>query len=879
MQGRPGPLAAWLLLPVLVAAEESPLVREVAIEGLAGARAARLRPYLKVGLGQPLSPAAVRESVELLFATGDFEDVRVEQRPVARGVAVVFLPRPAPRMRELRVRGDRILGEKELRRVTRLRWGEPLWEARLEEAARDAALALVERGHLEARVLASALRVGEGASAVFDVQAGPLARVEQITVEGASQETLRALEEEARPRRGAPWQRSLAMKAADRMRRELASRRRWRASVEVLEQYDPKTARVRLRFLVRPGPRISVSFRGTRLPAEQRRLVERVVRDAGAQGDALEEAGERVEQELHARGHRSPSVSQLEEQAPPDRLEIVYLVEAGAAAQVGSVQVVGVESLGLEPRLLTQAGAPLRDDVLERDAASLTRSLRELGFAEASVESEVPEGGGVVPVVLRARTGARSVVSSALVEAPSEAGVPVPALLTQPGAAYRVRTVALDKATLQNAWRDAGFLLAEVEPELDFTEDRGGVRVVFRVEPGPRTKVGDVVVAGLQQTREAVVRRELGFKPGDPFSLTRVLDAQRRLQGLGVFERVSARELVSAPADSLPVVIAAEEAPRSAVSYGLGYAERDLLRGSVEVTLRNLYGMDRSLSSFARISFRGSRLFATYREPRLFGRRQELFVTGFREEQDRDAFDFVRYGGLLQTARALSSRLTLITRLTYQLTDVFNVDVPLDEIDRQFRSSIFSGPSASLVLDTRNDPLDPRRGQFVGADLGLSHGLLGGDSFVKGFLQAASYAPLNPRLVLALQGRLGLSGTFRGEPPRLPLPDRFFAGGDYSLRGFAIDAVNPEGGNSLLLGSAELRFAVRPRFELAAFSDAGNVFPLVRDFTLGELRYTAGLGLRYKSSIGPLRVDWGYKLNRRAGEKGYQLHVTVGHAF
>jgi outer membrane protein insertion porin family len=254
-------------------------------------------------------------------------------------------------------------------------------------------------------------------------------------------------------------------------------------------------------------------------------------------------------------------------------------------------------------------------------------------------------------------------------------------------------------------------------------------------------------------------------------------------------------------------------------------------------------------------------------------------VTGFREEQDRDAFDFVRYGGLLQTARALSSRLTLITRLTYQLTDVFNVSVPLDEIDRQFRNSTFSGPSASLVFDSRNDPLDPRKGQFVGADMGLSHGLLGGDSFVKGFLQAASYTPLRPRLVLALQGRLGLARTFRGEPPRLPLPDRFFAGGDYSLRGFAIDAVNPEGGNSLLLGSAELRIAVRARFELAAFSDAGGVFPLASDLALEGLRYSAGVGLRYKSSIGPLRVDWGYKLNRRPGEGAYQLHVTVGHAF
>jgi outer membrane protein insertion porin family len=397
-------------------------------------------------------------------------------------------------------------------------------------------------------------------------------------------------------------------------------------------------------------------------------------------------------------------------------------------------------------------------------------------------------------------------------------------------------------------------------------------------------------VSGLKRTREEVVRRELGFAPGDAFAPTKVLEAQRRLQGLGIFERVSVREILMGAGDTLPVVVTVEEAPRTAVAYGLGYAERDLLRGNVEVTQRNLLGMDRSLSSFARVSFRGSRLVATYREPRLLSRRQELFVTGFREEQDRDAFDFVRAGGQLQAARTLSRRLTLIARLTYQHTDVFNISVPLDEIDRQFRSSTFAGPSSSLVYDSRDDPLDPRHGRFVSADLGVSHGVLGGDSFVKSFVQTASFSALTPRLVLAVQARLGLARTFRGAPPRLPLPDRFFAGGDYSLRGFKIDfagplergsngALQPTGGNGLLLGSVELRLAAARRIEVAAFSDVGNVYPLASEITLRDLRYSAGLGLRYKSSIGPIRVDWGYKLNRRADEQAYQFHVTVGHAF
>jgi outer membrane protein insertion porin family len=483
-----------------------------------------------------------------------------------------------------------------------------------------------------------------------------------------------------------------------------------------------------------------------------------------------------------------------------------------------------------------------------------------------------------LPVLFRARPGPRTTVSKASVEM-APAGLKLPTLLTQPEQPYRLRTLALDKNALLQALRDSGYLQAQLEAQVEWSEDKSTAQVSFRVTPGPETRFGDVVVAGLQRTREEVVRRELMVAPGDPFSPTKLVEAQRRLQGLGIFERVEAHEIASEPGEQQPVVVALDEAPRAAIAYGVGYAEHDLLRGSVEVTLKNLAGMDRTLSTYARISFLGSRLLATYKEPRLFGHRRDLYLTAFREEQERDSFSYLRYGALVQTARALSRRLTFISRFTYQRTETFNIKVPISEIDREFLPSTFSGPSASLVLDTRNDPLIPKRGVFVGADASLSHRVLGGDSFAKSLIQAASFTSLTPRLVLALAGRIGLSRTYHDEPPRLPLPERFFAGGDYSLRGYDLDSVDPEGGNALLLGSVELRFAVTPRWELAAFSDLGNTYPLVSDMRLNDLLYTVGAGIRYRTPIGPLRIDYGHKLNPRPGESTYHVHVTVGYAF
>jgi outer membrane protein insertion porin family len=338
-------------------------------------------------------------------------------------------------------------------------------------------------------------------------------------------------------------------------------------------------------------------------------------------------------------------------------------------------------------------------------------------------------------------------------------------------------------------------------------------------------------------------------------------------------------------------VVSVQEAPRTTWSWGVGYSEQDRVRGSVELTRRNLGGLGRTASVFARGSFRGSRFLLNLREPWLFGRKLDSFFSGFWEEENRTTFDFNRMGGIVQTGRRLDTRTSLILRYLYQDTNVFNIEVPIEELDRQYRTYTVSGPSASLIFDTRDDPLEPKRGLLLGADFQLSLEALGGVSYLRGFLQATSVRRLRPALVLVLSARLGLAGTFGAEPPLLPLPERFFAGGDYGPRGFPVDGVGPKfvgtdgqvyatGGNAVALGGAELRYNLSRSFQLASFLDNGNVFPETRDLALSRLRWSAGLGLRYRTPIGPVRFDWGYILDPEPGDdKRYHFHLTIGHAF
>jgi outer membrane protein insertion porin family len=535
---------------------------------------------------------------------------------------------------------------------------------------------------------------------------------------------------------------------------------------------------------------------------------------------------------------------------------------------------------------------PLEDAKVDEDVRTLTHTLEDAGYVDAVVEAVVAEGGGPQRVHLRARPGPRTAVASLTMDSPE----PLPPgerheLRMRTGAPYRVRDLVQDRGILLSAYRDAGYPRVEATPAVAFSEDRNEARVTWKIAPGPQVQIGRIVVAGLEQTREKVVRRELALKEGKPLGLGDLVESQKRLAALGIFERISITELYADPDRAQVLVVSAEEGPRTTFAYGVGYSERELLRGSVEVSRRNLGGLDRTLTAYARGSFRGSRLLLGYREPYLFSTTRDLYLAAFREEEARTGFSFTRSGVLAQTLTRLNPRLSLSVRYTFQDTHLFDVEIPLDEVERQFRTYTLSGPSVSVVSDRRDDALDPRRGLFLGADLQSSLRALGGASFLKAFVQASNYQPVSPRLTVALSGRVGLATTFGlGEPEQLPLPERFFAGGDYGPRGFKTDYAGPldlgsagefvpTGGNALLFGGVELRYAWTRSFSFAAFSDVGTVYPLVSDMDLSELFYTTGVGLRYRTPVGPVRLEWGRKLNPRPGETPYRFHITIGNAF
>src|SRR5260221_3960192 len=268
----------WLAVP----AEAN--VRSVRIEAPAPGR---FTPYVDIRPGHPLDAEAVRRAVELLHATGEFEEVVVEAERGSEGIDVVFRARRAPLLAGARVVGDRVLSPAALLKRGRLRLGEPLWPARLERAGRDAALAFVAAGYLEAVVSVETQRGPAGTELIFLVQAGARARVAAVRVEVSDGETTIALRDLVRPSVGDPYRKAQAERAAERMRRRLVTAGRWRATGEVQEKYDPRSARGDLTFAATSGGLTQLAVLGTAVSRSLHHGVPDIVRDRRALGDAL----------------------------------------------------------------------------------------------------------------------------------------------------------------------------------------------------------------------------------------------------------------------------------------------------------------------------------------------------------------------------------------------------------------------------------------------------------------------------------------------------------------------------------------------------------------------------------------------------------------
>jgi outer membrane protein insertion porin family len=790
----------------------------------------------------------------------------------------------------------------------------------------------------------------------FTIDPGPRANVGTVQIEGTPAEGREAFLKSVHAVPSTPYEPIETTAGLSGYVQKVRKKGRYEASASFRPRPSADSTVVDLTIFVQIGRLVTIAYRGDPLPRDRQAELVPLAREGTVDQDLIEDAILRIKRYLNQQGYWKADAT-VEREEGDGTLTIVFTVRSGAQYRVSEgVEVQGNKSVPIEqlrPALVKlQANDIFVGSNLSAAVNVIAGQYQRLGYAQAKINGTENElnppapGQGLVKPIIIINEGPLTVVGSVAFDGTTNVpeGQLRPLIASAPGTPYYEPRIADDRDKVMLEYRNRGFESVNVVVKPTLANDGRQADLAFKIIEGPQTIVDHILIVGNTRTDERVIKRELLLQEGKPLGLEDIAESQRRLSALGLFRRFRIEELAHGGASKKDVLITVEEAAARTFSYGGGAeASRRLIaradgsaeerldvapRGFIDVGFRNLGGRNRSFDVYSRVAlhpattdsestgttgvgFSEYRLVGTYREPRALGLNADLALTAAVEQGNRSTFDFARKGVTAELARRLAPGVRVSGRYSFSTTRTFNEQLsPADQarIDRIFPQVRLSSFAGAISRDTRDDVLDPSKGAFVSGESSIAARALGGQvGFVKSYVQGFWFhrLPIRKRVIFAGRAAMGLADGFPrvvaastpgGEPETiedLPASERFFAGGDTTIRGFALDTVGapntissagfPKGGNALVLLNAELRLPVWRDLGAAVFMDGGNVFNRASEVDVGALRGSAGFGVRYRSPIGPIRFDVGFKLERRvvAGrlEPAQAFHFSIGQAF
>ena len=696
-------------------------------------------------------------------------------------------------------------------------------------------------------------------------------------------------------------------------------------------KYDAAANTAQPTLRIEAGPRIQVRTVGAKVSPAKLQWYIPVFEEHAVDRDLLVEGAHNLRDYLQSNGYYEADVEFKEQKVVNGRASIDYLINTGDRHKLVDIQIHGNryfsvqqlrERMFLRPAYFLEfPHGRYSENLLRRDEDSIANLYRSNGFRQVEVSHRVIDNyagrTGRIAVLLEIREGPQEFIASLTVDGIESLDKPkvLAGLTSVEGQPFSDFNVAVDRDTILAKYFEAGFPAATFEWSSRPAADPDRVDLSYTIREGRRQYVREVIYTGNRTTRPRLINRTLEMNPGDPLSPTAITDTQRKLYDLGVFSRVDAA-IQDPDGDTTRkyVLFDLEEARRYSLALGLG-AEIARIGGcstcldapagqtgfspriSLNLSRSDLWGIAHSLSLRLRASTLEQQALLTYTWPDFASHPDLKFsITGLADNsKDVRTFSYRRAEGSLQLSRQVSKATTFFYRYTYRGVEIDQNTLKITP----YLIPLLSQPvrvgmlSWGMVQDHRDDPIEPHQGYYNTVDLGLAEHALGSErNFVRFLGRNASYYPLGRKFVLARSLEFGEIYAFQAGGDQLdavPLPERFFGGGGASHRGFPEEQAGPRdpetgfpiGGTAELFNQTELRFPlIGENIGAVLFHDMGNTYSSLSDISfrvrqrdLTDFDYmvhAAGVGLRYRTPVGPLRVDFAYSINppRFFGFKG-----------
>lgn len=933
----------------------------------------RLQEILPLKPGEPLHISDVRAAIERLYATGRYVDIAADAELEEGGVVLTFITTASYFIGRITVEGvsdpptpDALIN------AARLDMGTLFTREAVDQAMRNITGALRQNGFFEPAIEPRFEQdpATQQIGIHFEINPGKRARYSRPVIEGAAEDNLPALIKATKWKGWFNWQKVTDTRTGEGIDRILGwyrSRDRLEASVALDKlDYDRDTNRVTPAIKVEPGPKVDVRVAGAGISRGKMRQLLPVYEEQSVDRDLLNEGAENLREHLESKGYFNATVKydRLTKEGAAEQI-VEYTVDRGERHRVVAVTIRGnryFDEATLRERMYVRPAALLQfrhgrysEALIERDIEAIEALYRSSGFRDVAVRHRIERDAGGkatdIGVHLEVREGPQWLVSKLDVEGVSEENreTVLGMLQSQEGQPFSEFNASIDRDNVLTYYFDRGYPDALFEYRYEPAEAHHAVELHYRIQEGERKFVRRVLITGgLKSTNEGLVRDRVLLAPGEPLSRSAMLETQRRLYELGIFARVDmALQNPEGEEQNKYVLLGFEEARRWTVTGGIG-AEVAKIGGcsncytapagetgfsprvSFGVTRRNFLGTGHMISLQSRFSTLQQRAVLSYNAPQFRGKENVslLFSTLYDDSREVRTFTARRREVSAQIGQRLSRASTFLYRLTYRRVSVSDLkisDAPLlPQYLQPVQMCIIGG---NYIFDRRDDPTDTHRGIYTTVDLG--YGVMPGtaeDPGATGFLRMlghnATYHPFGEgsRYVLARAITFGWMQQ-PSSTREIPLPERFYAGGPASLRGFPSNQAGPRdpqtgfpiGGRAVLANQVELRFPVMgDTIGGSLFLDSGNVYSDLRhisfdvrqrktngDWDFNYMEHAVGLGVRYRTPVGPVRLDVAYSINpprfygcdtsqqdlwscdqqkeQRIGH--FQFHFSIGQAF
>ncbi len=465
-------------------------------------------------------------------------------------------------------------------------------------------------------------------------------------------------------------------------------------------------------------------------------------------------------------------------------------------------------------------------------------------------------------------------------------------LQLKPGKRYREEDLKLDYQRLLQEFANNGYPYVEAKVKPTVNNGSHLVDLEWRVSRGPFCFFGPITYSGNDHVSAGAIRRGLGFSPGQVFQQRKLISAQSQVYRLELFQFVSLKAIdLDARPRQIPIEVQVKESTLRTLKFGLGYGSEEHFRASVQWRHRNFLGGARILRLNGKHAgnLLPLQVELELSQPYFLSNRNDLLIRPFFVWQDEKSFEVRRIGAEVTLNRRLTTHTNVFGTVAVErdTVEVKGLDLA-PELEDLFNKSTWR---VGFSHNSSDQIFTPTRGLMWTASIEEAGRFLRTPfKYVKLSTEVRRYRRFGRKSVLAARIKGGSMRPIRGSA-ETPIDERFFAGGNHSVRGWgrqllgpsqrdSVNTVVPLGGDSVLEGNFEWRRAIFKKFGGAVFLDYGNVWAEWDGFDLTDLRYALGLGLRYNTVIGPVRVDFAWKLNKQPDDEDrFQIHFSIGQAF